>query len=203
MSNCTIIRDEFIKMISDAVTGHPILQLIVLNPDNIEYVYPKILDTSVDGLKRLYDNYTLQSLKSVNNFQICTIYDVMYDDIVMDISNERQEMYDKLVEIYDQQVIDLFINNDKERIRNKIKRIIEFTMDKVYKTDTMIIQYFDLKLDQGGPIGVINIINDILKNDFVIQSTVSKEGCQLSNKGNTYTSNDLVWVTIKKKQKSE
>ena len=102
-----------------------------------------ILSSNGDMLKSICDRYVLLSNDEVNPFHHdCTIIELVKKDIHAVRNPIRAlDQYNELIEEYGKAAVDLVVLEDEKIIQNKIADVLKFAMDKVYKSDTIRIEF--------------------------------------------------------------
>lgn len=123
-----------------------------------------IFDLGLSTCKELRERYTLISAEGNPSHNVCTIYDVPYQDIICS-SESIIDRYDRFVTRYGSELVDLIVIEDTKVIKNKIRDIILFAIDKVYKSDRILITYNDCDSSS-----IPDLILESLKENFFIFS---------------------------------
>lgn len=124
-------------------------------------------------IKEMQSRYALISHKGDKSWHDCVILDICKDDILWDKcpnSKSTIENYNKLIETYGESVVDAIIIPDPQHIMNKIKDVIDFAFDKVYKTDEIIVLWPKYKTSPDEVSSVPGLIYAVLQTRFHILS---------------------------------
>lgn len=112
-----------------------------------------------------------------NNILLCAVSHALYTDLMKyDEEHEYRKLYKDKCSKYGQNIIDLFITKDEDLVKNKLIQGIEFSMDKIFKQDEIIIRVdayktgciFGEKYKETS--SILDILKEILQEHFKIIS---------------------------------
>lgn len=168
----------------------PMLQFSYLTPYDIEKL-SKIMVVKPYALRCVINHYTLTKQQEDPGIHLCSIIEIPFDDLQkIPEDYHLRDTYDRLVKQYGQEVVDICIPKDGSVIKNKITNIITFTMDKVYKSDGLRIEFnkYNMASVDGTPLrrvlraesSVSNMIYEAAQENFdIVDQDFSSQLCYI------------------------
>jgi phosphoglycerate-specific signal transduction histidine kinase len=142
-----------------------------MNEDQIISYLDKIMNADEKNIQRIYNEYVLFSHENNTLFHDCPIHEIMKKDLIVSHTLSLDKLYTKLLEKYDQSLIDKFILVDDINIRQKLLNIITFAFDKIYKDYSKINILINGYNENNFYKSIPDIIYSILITYFHIMST--------------------------------
>lgn len=93
----------------------------------------EILSSHRTEIRELSERYVLISHESDPFYHNCSMFELVYDDVINSGERWHQLFYDKLVTDHGNELVDRLIVKDRELIRKKIIDTLNFAFDMVYK----------------------------------------------------------------------
>lgn len=123
------------------MTNIPILRFSYLSAYDMKKL-SRVMVVKPYALRCVIDNYTLTRDQDDPMIQLCSIIEIPFGDLQKIQENHRLlDTYNNLVNTFGQEVVDLCIPKNSDSIKEKIAKIIIFTMDKVYNSDNLRIEF--------------------------------------------------------------
>jgi hypothetical protein len=135
------------------------LEFNYIIPQDTE-VFQKIIGLGTHSmLEKLTDHYVIAAIKDDRYHQLCSVYDLLQDDI--DKDELTKLFYGSIRESYQPETVKLFIHPDQLAIRTKIRDIVDFTLNKRMKVNELEVIF---KVRNGSSLPVI--IMEVLQEHF-------------------------------------
>lgn len=133
-----------------------VLKIQWVNMENLEGL-ERLLDFSINELKVLDERYVLIENSGDDNICYLGIHQILYDDFM---ANKFTKCYKNLKKVYGEEKLDLVILKDPNTIREKIKNILIFILDKLDTKDIKIL------FQEDGKNSIPSLIFDIVSKDL-------------------------------------
>lgn len=167
------MKNSNIKNIKEAEDQYPTLSFTFLWIEQIG-VMNYLFKLDIDSIHELSSRYTIVSKNDNNKFHDCPIYQIPKSDLEhLSIRDVPYGIYNRFIEKYSKDTVDLLITDD-DIIKKNIKDIIDFTMNKIYGTDEMLIEFSSsmevssFKCIRGRTSSIPNLIYNVLQEYFTI-----------------------------------
>jgi hypothetical protein len=133
-------------------------------------VVEDILSSTTDSIQQIHDRHVLVSNDKGNElYHNCPIMDFLKSDIYNSKNNKIIKCYERFVDKYSKEKVDLLILDDERIIQNKILHILNFAMDSIYKSDTMRVEFYRYKETKDKENSIPNLIYSTIGENFDIK----------------------------------
>lgn len=152
-----------------------------LNMLYIEHACKQYAGMPFDKLKTTLTQYAPIKSNS-DDREIVTIGQLLYSDIELakrgNVSdyNKLESMYNTLVNTYGQEFIDLIITKDEDRVVSSIAEVLDFIMDKVYKTNELKVSFLETLKDDVYKSNYPSLIYSAIQQHFIIKDQIFHYG---------------------------
>ncbi|MCM1439694.1 MAG: hypothetical protein NC131_10935 [Roseburia sp.] len=113
----------------------PLVRFTTLKPFNLPQL-ELILGFQRDNLEKVAGKYALYGNPG-NMILDCPVPDFYYDEVMEDRTFRQTSTYNRLVETFGQESVDLLVLKDLKVVVQRTRDILDLAMDKVFKCDTM------------------------------------------------------------------
>lgn len=148
----------------------PIVHLVYALPQALEEICNKIVDQPIEKIKTVFDSYSPIKVTDTID-EIVTIPHILYDDIK--INMEYMKIYEKLVDEYGQELIDIIVIKDTKPVMEKIISAINLIFDSMTKPNDILIHAISSiqRYDLGGKYlnhfyGATHFIDDVTNSKY-------------------------------------
>jgi len=127
----------------------PTLRFTHIHRGELNTIDSILSSVTEESIKDLCDRYVLISHTNDKLTHECVIVDICEDDIMYTEGPNKEaviEEYNNILEKHGPSLVNKIIVSDAKHIMNKIKAIIDFTLDKVYKCDEISIYWAKYKI---------------------------------------------------------
>lgn len=135
--------------------------------DSIRILGEVLSSSSGDLIKHLHDRYILTSQDDNEFHHDCPMVELLKKDI--DSSRQLvQDYYQGLINDHGKELVDLLIIEDEKFLQDKILDALNFAMDKIYKSNTIRVEFLKYIRSPSKISSIPNLIYSTIGENFDI-----------------------------------
>lgn len=161
----------------------PTVVFMYLTPYQLEYACKCFAGIQIDKLESTFNSYASLSIKNEDGVERIFMGQILYDDFNLvgkdeDLPfnyNDLMNAYNKMVNKYGQEFMDILVIKDNDIIIKNITDVINFIFDDVYKVDTINISFIDNTKDESfipSNSNYPNLIYSAIQQHFIIKEQI-------------------------------